>query len=85
MRVNKLSNRINFKFSDTTFAYNFSLRPMEVYEKELTILGSNIDPFTFPEAVSLTAAMHQVRALEFIHGQLREGTRSKRLGGREDM
>ena len=56
---------------------------MEVYEKELTILGSNIDPFTFPEAVSLTAAMHQVRALDFILGQLREGTRGKRLGGGE--
>jgi len=41
-----------------------SLRPMEVYEKELTILGSNIDPFTFPEAVSLTAAMHQTGLLE---------------------
>ena len=34
-----------------------SLRPMEIYEKELAVLGSNIDPFTFPEAVSLASAM----------------------------
>ena len=40
------------------------LRPYEIFEKELTIMGSNIDPFTFKEAVSITESLHRSGLLD---------------------
>ena len=37
----------------------YRLKLHDVYAKELTILGSNIDPFTFPEAISTVESMYE--------------------------
>ncbi|XP_058800798.1 D-altritol 5-dehydrogenase-like isoform X2 [Phymastichus coffea] len=39
-------------------AAQVSINPYQMYKKELTIKGANINPFTFPKGIGLLEAMH---------------------------